>query len=259
MHTAEGCFEVVGIMAIWTGKEQALFVGNPAIRVGEDVWLTRGESWTVATGLTPLFDAEGAGYVPFSTPGLSNVFAREGDVAWLAGAVYAHHYEKYLNAGGADTFSFKLWHRFPDGCAMFLGPSDEFYRTSARFARSTMCLINYWTIIERLLNDLWNQMQRDFQAHRGADFIDRKRRDRLEDRRTFNASVMSEMLSFLDYIPKDLYDDMSTVRKVRNDWMHKIKSVDAETARLANSVCERLLKQVKDLTLIGATSLKIHG
>jgi hypothetical protein len=41
--------------------------------------------------------------------------------------------------------------------------------------------------------------------------------------------------------------------------MHQLKPVDAQTAILANSVCERLLKQVKGLTLTGATGLKLHG
>jgi len=67
------------------------------------------------------------------------------------------------------------------------------------------------------------------------------------------------MLSFLGYISKDLYDDMSAVRKVRNDWIHDLKSVNAEEATLANSVCERLLKQVKGLTLIGAAKRAIHA
>jgi hypothetical protein len=138
---------------------------------------------------------------------------------------------------------------------------DLFLRASKAFQdhNHSLSLISYWTIIERLVNDLWMQMQEDYKSHQGATFIDGARRKRLKDGRTFTASVMSEMLSFLDYISKDLYDDISATRKVRNDWMHDLKSVDAKEAMLANSVCERLLKQVKGLTLIGATGLKLHG
>jgi hypothetical protein len=135
---------------------------------------------------------------------------------------------------------------------------DLFLRASKAFQDSnrSLCLITYWTIVERIINDLWKQMQHDFRSHEGALFISKSRRERLNDGRTFTAAVMAEMLSFLDYISKEVYDDVSAVRKARNDWMHSLKTVDIDTAQQANSLCERLLKQAKGVTVLGAGSFR---
>ena len=138
---------------------------------------------------------------------------------------------------------------------------DLYLRASKAFQdyNHSLSVITYWTIIERLVNDLWKQMQHDHASRDNDIFIDGTRRKRLADGRTYTASVMTEMLSFLDYISKDIYDDVSAVRKCRNDWTHDLKPVDADVSMLANSVCERLLNEVKDLTLKGATGLSMHG
>lgn len=139
--------------------------------------------------------------------------------------------------------------------------ADLYLRASKAYEdhNHSLSLIINWTIIERVVNDLWQRMLKDFESHQGGSFITKKRRDILEDGRSFTVSVMTEMLSFLNYIPKDIYDDMSTVRKIRNKWMHALELVDADNAAIATSVCDRLLKQERGLTLIGATVLKLHG
>ncbi|BBY25204.1 hypothetical protein [Mycobacterium stomatepiae] len=138
---------------------------------------------------------------------------------------------------------------------------DLFLRASIAFQdhNHSLSLTSSWTVIEKLINDLWRRMQQDHQSRQGEQFIDAKRRERLQDGRTFTASVMSEMLSFMEYIPKDLYDDVSKVRVARNKWMHSLKSVNAQEAMVANSVCERFLKEVMGVTLIGATGRTLRG
>lgn len=123
----------------------------------------------------------------------------------------------------------------------------------------SLSLVNYWTIIERMINELWKQLQDDHESRGGELFIDGKRRKRLEDGRTYTAAVMTEILSFLDYIPKNLYDDLSAVRKLRNDWMHDLRQIDATEAQRANSACERLLQQVMGVTLRGPGGLMLRG
>jgi hypothetical protein len=138
---------------------------------------------------------------------------------------------------------------------------DLYLRASQAFQEynHSFSLVNYWTIAEWIINDLWRQMQRDYESREGTVFIDRSRRKRLEDGRTYTAAVMTEFLSFLGYLSKDLYDDICKVRKSRNDWMHDLKPIDANSAALANYVCERLLKDVKGLTLSGTLGLTLHG
>jgi hypothetical protein len=120
-------------------------------------------------------------------------------------------------------------------------------------------LVNYWTIIERMINELWTKLQHDNETRDGQIFIDGKRRERLGDGRTYTAAVMTEILSLSGYIPKSLYDDITAVRKLRNDWMHNLKQIDADKAIKANSVCERLLQQVMGVTLRGPGGLMLRG
>lgn len=138
---------------------------------------------------------------------------------------------------------------------------DLYLRATKAFQdhNHSLCVITAWAIVERIINDLWKNLIADNTTRNGVSFIQGARRDRLKDGRTFTASVMSEMLSFQNYISKEIYDDISAVRKIRNDWMHSLKPVGVQDAVLANSVCQRLLEQVKGLTVIGATGLTIHG
>lgn len=121
----------------------------------------------------------------------------------------------------------------------------------------SLSLTTNWTIIERILDDLWTKMQADNEYRQNERFIDRARRDRLGDTRSYTAAVRSEMLSFLGYLSKEIYEDLSAARRLRNEWMHRLKQIDRDGARRASTVCEHLLKQEKALTLIGATGLRI--
>ncbi|MEV0670445.1 hypothetical protein [Mycobacterium sp. NPDC050441] len=138
---------------------------------------------------------------------------------------------------------------------------DLFLRASKAFQDHdhSLSLINSWTVIERLLNDLWGQLRSDYKTRDGVPFISGDRLRRLQDGRTFTASVISEILSFLDYLPKDIYDDMTKIRKTRNEWMHGLKVADAYIAEMAISVAERMLKQVKNITVKGAVLRRLHG
>jgi hypothetical protein len=137
---------------------------------------------------------------------------------------------------------------------LFLRGSKAFYDHNY-----SLSLITHWTVAEKLLNVLWQQLQDDSRERGGQVFIDSNRRKRLNDGRTFTATVMSEMLSFAGYIPQDVYTNLTSARKARNDWMHNLKPVSADDASLASGVCEKLLKQVKGYDVRSAGLRRIHG
>ena len=99
----------------------------------------------------------------------------------------------------------------------------------------SLALITHWTIIERLLTELWAKYQADNAVRDEKTFIDGSRRKRLEDGRTFTAAVIAEVLSFGNYLLHDLYLKLAAVRKIRNDWIHDLKPVSMNDARLAIS------------------------
>jgi hypothetical protein len=108
------------------------------------------------------------------------------------------------------------------------------------------CLVTAWTISEILLQKLWDKyielnLTREIDGKK-VQFIDKARKERLDDGRTFSASVITEILSLTDTIPFSLYRDLSIVRKKRNDWMHSMKSVSEKDAELSISVSERMIE-----------------
>jgi len=138
---------------------------------------------------------------------------------------------------------------------------DLFIRASKSYHdhNYSSALITYWAITEKLLQELWKRYQDDNRLRRDAVFISDERRKRLNDGRTFTAAVISEALSFADYIDYDLYYKMSNVRKIRNDWMHSQKVVSSNNAQTATDVCERLLLLVHGIKLYGQKGLTLHG
>jgi hypothetical protein len=123
----------------------------------------------------------------------------------------------------------------------------------------SLSLVTHWTVVEKLINVLWKQLQNENIERDGQRFIDGNRKKRLADGRTFSASVMTEMLSLMSYIPLDVYTDIASIRKTRNDWMHGLNTVSANDAELASTVCERLLKQVKGYEMKASGVRRIHG
>lgn len=117
----------------------------------------------------------------------------------------------------------------------------------------SLCLVTAWAIAEKLLQRLW---ERYLEANRqrqidGSEvsFINQSRKKKLTESRDFNASVISEVLSLVDYLPAPLYRDMTKVRQARNDWVHGLEPVSRETAALSVSVAEEMLRLVDSLDL----------
>jgi hypothetical protein len=69
---------------------------------------------------------------------------------------------------------------------------------------------------------------------------------------------LSEILSLTDNLPLDLYKDASTVRRVRNGWMHELRSVTRGDAELAVKVAERMLSLVEGINLAAPLVATLH-
>lgn len=133
---------------------------------------------------------------------------------------------------------------------------DLFLRASKSFQEHNYAaaLINYWAVSERLIQEMWAKFQADQQI------VDKKRLDRLNDSRTFTAAVTTEVLALGGSIAVGLYDQISNVRKARNDWIHGLKSpISASDAIEAAGVCRDLMQRVLEIQVVGDAGLRLHG
>jgi hypothetical protein len=108
-------------------------------------------------------------------------------------------------------------------------------------------------VTEKLLQHLWetyldDNRRREVESETVA-FINKDRKKRLEDGRTFSAAVISEILSLASYLPFHLYQDMTEVRRARNDWIHGLEPIPKETVARSIRVAEWMLEQVHELSL----------
>jgi hypothetical protein len=125
-----------------------------------------------------------------------------------------------------------------------------------------LCLVTAWAIIEKLLQQIWT---RYVEANRqreidGAEeiFINKDRRKRLTEGRDFTASMISEILSLMDYLPFELYRELSTVRQARNNWIHSLEPVSRGDAERSVRVTEQMLKLVDGINLEVPLYAQIH-
>ena len=139
--------------------------------------------------------------------------------------------------------------------------ADLFLRSTKAYQdhNHSLSLITSWAVIEKLLSRQWRTFQDANTERDGKPFINRPRRERLQDGRTFTAAVIVETLSLSNWLDHQIYLDLNKIRKARNDWMHDLRAVDAESARLATSTCAKLMFTNLGIELLGATGLKIHS
>jgi hypothetical protein len=213
----------------------------------ERMLVTMNLMFSKGTGMNPMVGPMMASRYPQYSPSAATMLAvaRMGPISVEVAADAASDLSALIEAHGSDGVML---------ADLYLRAGHAYQEHNHSFS-----LVSFWTIIERLINNLWKKLQGDHESRDGEVFIDGKRRKRLEDGRTYTAAVMTEILSLFNYIPKDLYDDLSAVRKLRNDWMHDLQQINAKEAMRANSVCERLLRQVMGVTLRGPGGLMLRG
>jgi len=137
--------------------------------------------------------------------------------------------------------------------------ADLFLRASKAFQEHfySLALTSSWTLTERMISVLWKRYLADNRVRNGAPFINSERLKRLNDNRSYTASVMSEILSLADRIPFETYVKMNDVRQARNGWIHSMSPVGRETASVALSLCSEMLDLVHGFKLNGDQALRL--
>jgi hypothetical protein len=107
--------------------------------------------------------------------------------------------------------------------------------------------ISAWTVAERCLNKLWNTHLHELDNKHtvpgsGEKFINSEREKKLTGR-DFTASIISEFLSLSGILPFDKYKLASRVRQTRNDWLHKLRTIDRSDASEAIKLAQFLLRE----------------
>jgi len=124
------------------------------------------------------------------------------------------------------------------------------------------CLIVSWSVTEKLLNALW---KRYLDSRREVDenglrvpFINKERRARLTDGRTYTAAVMAESLSLVGQLPFALYQKLNAVRGARNNWMHNLQPVSRQQAELAVALSTEMIATVTGVSVDTPLSARLH-
>lgn len=115
-------------------------------------------------------------------------------------------------------------------------------------------LMTSWAAIESTLSDFWKQFILKNEKIVNPDglemtFIDKTRKNRLEDFRSYSSSVQLEVLSFADELDFSLFGSLQKLRKCRNDWIHSLKHVSSEDAENAAKTLLEFMDLVYSLNL----------
>jgi hypothetical protein len=96
-----------------------------------------------------------------------------------------------------------------------------------------------WTGIELCIDKLWRAAVEIKNATLPAD---KSRGHLLSDHRTYSAAVRVELLNFAGRLDDRIYNDLSSVRRARNAFLHEQKRVTPEAAMLALRTIAELLR-----------------
>lgn len=98
-----------------------------------------------------------------------------------------------------------------------------------------------WTVAERCMNQIWRSHLDDAETRFSSSagdpnekFINSTRMQKLTGR-DFTASIVSEILSLNGLLPFEQYKLTVNVRQTRNDWLHKLSSINrVDSAKAIN-------------------------
>lgn len=121
-----------------------------------------------------------------------------------------------------------------------------------RFAES---IILSWSVCESLLGEMWAglvsekeylpeaSMGESAQGNSQMKRVNKDRRSKLMGTQ-FSASIITEVLELNDRIPFSLFQKIESLRKIRNDRLHSLKSVAGDDASMAVRTAEELMECV---------------
>jgi hypothetical protein len=157
-------------------------------------------------------------------------FRQTFSVEWIQAAFSATN-EASVAAGDRDLLAEMILHAFALHSA----------------GQMESCLVTAWTVAERCLSELWDQY-----IERQSDGVPTKvngdRRKKLHGR-DFSASVVAEVLSLAGELSQEDYERLSLVRKKRNDWVHKLTTIDSADGAAAIVLAQSMLRAAKLLDL----------
>lgn len=118
-----------------------------------------------------------------------------------------------------------------------------------------------WTVCERILNHYWDVRLKNFSGSEEQKSKYKKRRERLNDSRSYTSAVKLEVLVSEKVLDHELAESLHSARRTRNDWLHKMASVTETQAIGVNKTAAEfisfLLGDVLHLASNGAGSSAI--
>lgn len=94
-------------------------------------------------------------------------------------------------------------------------------------------IVQSWALIELLITDLWDR------------YVEARREARI----SMTIALTGTVARVVGELPKDLHEQLDTVRRARNKWIHELKPVSADDADAALALVRALLKRVESIEL----------
>lgn len=113
-----------------------------------------------------------------------------------------------------------------------------------------LSLITAWAVIERLIQVLWSgYIEVNRERPSGQTFINKKRKERLEDHRQYTVASIVEILSLTNTIPMSLYEEINEIRVARNHWMHGLETITQLQSQNAIRLASEMLRLIYSIEL----------
>ncbi|MEU8196261.1 hypothetical protein AB0C10_20990 [Microbispora amethystogenes] len=122
--------------------------------------------------------------------------------------------------------------KHPDSYALEIASLINDALVASTAQEYAQAVVMAWSACEFLLERKWLECCEEVSNRKLGKALSRKKREYYEGR-DYSASLILEILWFQDVLGTDLYESLTKVRKMRNDWIHGIKIPDHDTANLA--------------------------
>lgn len=231
-------------------RAQAMNAHQSCLATSE--WLLRGTSHGVGLPLTAADTLKGMNFVDC---------LRYGDGSRDIRSIYRDTWNHPVPAGtdGAlqrrtldvevvhhslDTFDDVL---AADNAASLIQMVEAVYLATCRYTEGRFgeAITLAWGACEQLLSKLWDSFLTETQA---SGRLTRQRRSRLAGR-DFTASMKSEALELGSCLRYDLYREVDTARKARNQWAHEMTEPSVAQLAGAMAAAEGLFEEVYGIQL----------
>lgn len=113
-----------------------------------------------------------------------------------------------------------------------------------------------WTVVERLLNEMWGELVKEVDAASGGHTaLSKDRRDQLLKGRDYSASVITQVLSLSRKLEDELLERLDAARKTRNAFVHKMQPIEHNEAGKVIRVATDLITNLVGFRVTSQLSL----